>query len=208
MQKVKNIIFDLGGVIINLDILKTLRDFAAITGVGVEEVKEKYFNAPFFVLYETGKISDAEFREAIRNMSGRTLHDDEIDEAWNAMLLDLPAERLEWIKAIKNDYKIVVLSNTNAMHIRKFLEIFKEQTPYQHPLEIFDHMYYSHEIHLRKPDKECFQFVLDHAGFKAEETLLLDDNSDNISTAKSMNLHTLQVDVNQLRPTMLPNGIS
>jgi glucose-1-phosphatase len=208
VQKVKNIIFDLGGVIINLDIHKTLRDFATITGVEVEEVKDKYFNAPFFILYETGKISDAEFRDEIRNMSGRSLQDTEIDDAWNAMLLDLPAERLEWINAIRPNYNVVVLSNTNAMHIRKFLEIFKVQTPYHHPLDVFDHMYYSHEIHLRKPEKECFQYVLDHAGFKPEETLLLDDNADNIATAKSMNLHTIQVDVNQLRPTMLPNGIS
>lgn len=208
MRKVKNIIFDLGGVIINLDIHKTLRDFAGITGVGVEEVKEKYFNAPFFILYETGKISDSEFRDAIRDMSGRALEDAEIDEAWNAMLLDLPAERLDWIKAIKQDFNIVVLSNTNAMHIRKFLEIFKDQTPYQHPLEVFDHMYYSHEIHLRKPEKECFEYVLDHAGFTAEETLLLDDNADNIATARSMNLQTILVDINQLRPSMLPNGTS
>ncbi|MGF1636942.1 MAG: HAD family hydrolase [Cyclobacteriaceae bacterium] len=205
-QNIRNIIFDLGAVIINLDVQKTIEQFAVITGADIQTIATAYFKAPFFLDYEIGQITDQQFRDAVRKIANKHIDDQRIDDAWNAMLLDLPAERLEWVRALKPHFRIVVLSNTNAIHIRKFLEIFKEQTPYAHPDEVFDHMYYSHEIHLRKPLKPCFEYVLNHAGFKAEETLLLDDNADNIATAKSLNMHTVHVEANKLSQTMLSNG--
>ena len=206
-QKIENIIFDLGGVIINLDMDHAFDRFSQLFGKDVRsELMEDLHNHSFFQEFEVGKISEMEFRDALRKFTHSDLDDTHLDAAWNAMLGEIPKERIDWIKEMANQYNIAILSNTNSIHITRFNEIFKQSSDYNLPGDLFHRTYYSHEIQDRKPNKSCFDYVLNDFGITPECTLFLDDNADNIKTASSLGIQTVQVEKNFLRRDQLPNG--
>ena len=135
------------------------------------------------------------------------ISDEQLDEAWNAMLLDIPKERIDWIYQATREYNCVVLSNTNSIHVRHFEEFFNETTPYGYPGDVFQQVFYSHEIGERKPDREAFEHVLDKTGFFiAEETVLFDDLPENLQAASTLGIKTELVERNKLRKEQLLNG--
>lgn len=208
-QKIENIIFDLGGVIINLDMDHAFDKFSQLFGHDVRShMMDDYHNHQFFQQYEVGAISDEEFRLSLRNLAHSDLDDDHIDQAWNSMLGELPGERIEWIRDLTNDYNVVILSNTNSIHIKRFNEIFSQSSSYNLPKDLFHKTYYSHEINDRKPNTSCFQYVLDDFGMTPENTIFYDDNLDNINTANDLGIKTVLVERNSLRRDQLPNGKS
>ena len=190
--KIKNLIFDLGGVIINLDTFLTIRAFADITGQSPEAIIKFSTSHPHFHAYEKGEIDNATFRDTIREMSTMALEDEVIDKAWNAMILDLPHNRIDLLKKLKNSYNIYLLSNTNTIHmecvnnVRAVAGIISFD-------QIFHQDYYSHLMGKRKPDSEIFDQVLEDNNLSAEETLFLDDNYDNIKGASNLGINTLHV---------------
>ena len=205
--KIENIIFDLGGVVINLDMEHTFDWFSQLFGRDVrsnmmDDVRKHHF----FMDFEIGKISAAEFRDGLRKLTHTEIEDARLDKAWNAMLGDIPKERTEWIEELKQDYNVVILSNTNSIHIEKFNEIFGQTTPYHHPEDLFHKVYYSHEIKDRKPNRSCFQHVLDDFGMKAECTIFYDDNLENTKAARALGIQSVLVEKNFLRKEQLPNG--
>jgi glucose-1-phosphatase len=207
-QKTENILFDLGGVIINLDPDHAFELFSQLFGRDVRShMMDDIHNHQFFQQFELGKISEEEFRDSLRNLTKTNYEDALLDRAWNAMLGNIPPERIQWIEALSKQYNVAILSNTNSIHIRRFNEIFSQSSSYEHPKELFHRVYYSHEIGDRKPNKSCFQIVLDDLGMKPENTLFLDDNADNIKTANEMGIKTVWVKRNLLRRDQLPNGI-
>lgn len=207
MKKIENIIFDLGGVIINLDMEHSFDWFSQLFGREVRSnMMEDYLNHNYFMDFETGKINAAEFRDGLRLLTHMEIEDAKLDEAWNAMLGDIPKERIEWIKKLRGEYNVVILSNTNSIHIEKFNEIFGQTTPYNHPEDLFHKVYYSHEIKDRKPNKSCFQHVLDDFGMKPERTIFYDDNLENTKAATSIGIRSVLVEKNFLRKEQLPNG--
>ena len=126
-NNIENIIFDLGGVIINLDINQTFRKFSQIfkkeINADIFADHEKY---RFFRDYEVGSINDEEFRNSIKSLADFPIEDDLIDEAWIAMLQDIPQDRIGWIYEATQKYNCVVLSNTNHIHINYFEEYFNK----------------------------------------------------------------------------------
>ena len=203
-KKVENIIFDLGGVIINLDVSRAFQKFSEIFS---KELKTDIFtdkeNYPFFKDYELGRIGDEEFRSCIKELAEKPVTDSLVDEAWNAMLLDIPAERIGWIYEATKSYNCVVLSNTNAIHVSYFEQFFSDVTPYGHPGTVFQKLYYSHQIGERKPNKAAFEIVLDDAGFDPEETVLFDDLKDNLAAANELGIITEYVERNNLKRDQL-----
>ena len=187
-----HIIFDLGGVIINLDTQLTLKAFAAISGRSDEQVNNFVIEEPVFHHYEKGWVSDAQFREVIRNFSLNELSDQQIDDAWNAMILDLPVQRIALLRHLRSKFDITLLSNTNAIHMLRVNEVRVEAglPPFE---EIFHGDYYSHELGMRKPDADIFEHVLDVHGFNREHTLFIDDSHANIDGARAVGLQTLHV---------------
>lgn len=163
-------------------------------------------NHKFFQQFEVGEIDEYEFRDSLKKLTHTDLDDEHIDSAWNSMLGEIPQERLEWIKELAGQYNIAILSNTNSIHIKRFNEIFNQSSIYNHPGELFHKTYYSHEIHYRKPNKSCFQHVLEDFNIRPENTLFLDDNTDNIKTAGEMGINAVLVEKNLLRRDQLPNG--
>ena len=164
--------------------------FAELSDKSFTEVLTKYEEAEFFNDYETGGISDAQFRSAIKNELSITASDIQIDEAWNAMLLQVPVSRIEAFNVLRSRYKLFVLSNTNDIHIKKFYEIFDHLDsgcPFQ---AYFDKVYYSQEIGTRKPNATAWTPILNEYNLSPERTLFIDDRLDNIQAAEKLGLMT------------------
>jgi epoxide hydrolase-like predicted phosphatase len=190
---IRNLIFDLGGVILNLSVASTLNQLAALTGWPLEKIMESYASREEFLQYEKGLISDPDFRSALRKIYSIGDTDDVIDTCWNAMLLDIPPGRIEQLKELKGRYRTFLLSNTNSIHVKCFsAELFKA-----HGLssldDLFEKVYYSHVLNMRKPDPEIYRHVLAENNLKASETLFLDDNAKNIEGARSVGIETMLV---------------
>lgn len=192
LQGIKNLIFDLGGVIINLDTHRTVEAFAQLAGRSVAEV-QPLMASTFFLEYEKGLLSDAAFRDAVRNALARTVTDAEIDEAWNAMLLDIPDAKFDLLRALAPHFNLFLLSNTNEIHLRCFNEQVRVRTGLPSLAPFFQKTYYSHYLHLRKPDVEIYDFVLQDANLRAPETLFLDDNEHNLRGAQQIGIRTFHV---------------
>ena len=184
-KPIRNIVFDLGNVIINIDPDLTLQKFR---NSGVSNFDEMYTimrQSDVFDRLDTGKITLPEFRNAIREYTKIDLPDEQIDDAWCAMLLDFPDENIELLRKLRvGGYKLFLLSNTNQMHIDYYTEYLKQQTGKSLLSDLFDRTYYSHEIGYRKPNCEAFEFVLKAEGLKPAETLFIDDLEHNVIGAR------------------------
>ncbi len=187
---IKNIILDLGGVVINIDYQLTIKAFEEI---GIPDARNFYSQQQqtnLFDLLETGNISENNFRNEIRKFARINLPDEEIDHAWNAMLLDFPPKRLETLKQLKSRYKTFLLSNTNSIHFRAYTHTLQKKIGKKNLSDYFHKEYYSHLIHRRKPHPETFRFVMDDQKLLPQETLFIDDSEQHIRGAKSVNLQT------------------
>ncbi len=187
---IRNLIFDLGGVILNLSVESTLRQLAQVTGIPLEKIMESYGSRNEFLLYEKGLIGDVEFRSALRNIYSFDGTDTMIDTCWNAMLLDIPARRIELLKTLKEKYRTFLLSNTNAIHVKCFSANLQTEHGLDSLDDLFEKVYYSHTLQMRKPDPEIYEHVLRENGLVASETLFLDDNQKNIEGAQSLGIRT------------------
>jgi len=192
-SSIKNIIFDLGGVILNIDYQLASNEFQ---NLGIQNFDELYSQAKqnnLFDELETGKISPESFRNEIRKMSGLDISDTDLDNAWNAMLLDLPKERIDLLFELSKKYRIFLLSNTNIIHFKNFNYAIINSLGEDVFLKIFEKVYYSFEIGFRKPNADCFQFVLDDAKLKSHETLFIDDSIQHINAAEKLGIQTIHL---------------
>jgi putative hydrolase of the HAD superfamily len=184
-KPIKNIIFDLGNVIINIDPDLTIKQFRDL---GISDFDAMYTlmkQSDIFDKLDTGKMSLPEFRDAIRHHAGLSLTDRQIDDAWCAMLMDFPEENIALLRKLRTKYKLYLLSNTNQLHIDYYLEKLCRETGSALLSELFEHTYYSHEIGYRKPNREAFEYVLQNAHLKPAETLFIDDLEHNVIGARS-----------------------
>ena len=189
LNSIEAIIFDLGGVVLNLDPQKTFDAFEKLTGLSQGELVEA-IKHPAFNQYEKGEISSDNFRGSLKRAFGFNIKDDLIDKAWNAMLLDLPLNRLEMIGQLRPKLKTFVLSNTNEIHIETFDAIVSEVTSGKKIQEYFDTVYYSHKVRMRKPDAEIFEMVIQKNALDPSTTLFIDDTLEHIESAKKLGLQT------------------
>lgn len=189
----KNIIYDLGGVIINIDPQATVMKFKELGIDNIEYVYSTIHHDPFVLDFEKGMISPADFRDKIRRLVNLSIPDDKIDIAWSAMLLDIPKERIDLLKELKEKHRVFILSNTNAIHIDHFNNYLNRAHGIEDLEMLFDKCYYSSDIGYRKPDPAAFKYVLDDAGLIPGETLFIDDFMENIETAKGLGLEVLYI---------------
>lgn len=190
LEGIKNIIFDLGGVILNLDFGLTKQAFE---NLGIQNFDDHYSKAKqtgIFDKFEKGLINEEEFCEMLRQQTQIIASNNEIVSAWNAMLLDFPPIRKTLLLNVGKKYNITLLSNTNETHVRAFEKTIKEQVDLNSMGDIFPTFYYSNEIGLRKPDAEAFEYVLKENNFKANETLFLDDSIQHIEGAQQCGINT------------------
>ena len=176
---IKNIIFDLGGVLVDIDPDMTAKAFARLSNTKVVDIMELHKSKSFFVDYEKGMIDDATFRNNIRQFLKKDLNDDIIDNAWTAMLLVFPEPKIRLLKKTREKYRTFLLSNTNNIHRVKFEKTFRNAA-HSDFYEYFENVHYSYVMHMRKPDREIFLKVMEINNLVPQETLLIDDNLPNI----------------------------
>lgn len=191
MQGIKNIILDLGGVIINLDNQLTEDAFVALGAKPFREYFGHGHAASFFSDYEVGAISDSQFIDSIKTLTGLDVPDEAIIKAWNALLLDFPAERIQLLKELRKQYRLFLFSNTNALHLAALRKIYQDAFGKDELDTHFERAYYSHLMGMRKPDPKSFEQILKENQLKGGETLFVDDAIVNVEGAQAAGLKGL-----------------
>ena len=190
MSEIKNLLLDLGGVVLNVDYHKMVDVFKEY---GIMDFDKHFTQAKQVEIidkFEEGKCSIEEFRNGIRDLVKVDLTDAQIDKAWFSMILDLPKERIELIGLLKLKYNVYLFSNTNELHIELLKKRYEEEFGFDIFQMLFTKAYFSNEIKMRKPHPESFQWLLNDAEIKAEETLFIEDSPQHIEGAKKVGLNT------------------
>jgi putative hydrolase of the HAD superfamily len=189
---IKNILFDLGGVILDINIQATLKRFYEL-GFPPELLQyPDSMQTDIFFKYQTGKLNTEQFRNEIRNATGIEMRDGEFDQAWNAMLVGIPKERTALLKRLSKRYNLYMLSNTSEMHVQVFEKMYMD-TAGESMHEVFKKIYYSHEIGLHKPDREAWEYVIKDAAILPAETLFLDDSIHNIKASQELGFQAIHI---------------
>lgn len=190
------IIFDLGEVLVDLDTTATTKALTQLLQLEASQVFTFEHQTQLFTLFEKGLISSQDFRIGLKSLAinNSTISDAEIDNAWNAMLLDTPQKKLDVLKELKKKLRVLALSNTNTIHIANVNAQIKKRNGIDDCLEnYFHHAYYSHDMHMRKPDKEIYEAVLNNERLSAPFVLFIDDRIENIKTARDLGMQTFHM---------------
>ena len=187
-SQIQNIIFDLGGVLLDLDVERCLSAFESAGITNIRQYITGTNELGFFKDYECGTISTPQFREAIRCHIGRHVDDADIDRMWNSELCTIPQDKLRLIECLGRKYRLYLLSNTNELH---WAHVSPTVFQYggQDLKACFRRIFLSFQMHLAKPDPEIFRTALREAGIRAEETLFVDDSLVNCRAAEAEGLH-------------------
>ena len=194
-KNIKNIIFDLGAVIIDIDFEKTFDAFSELSSLPIHEVSKRYHSATFFSDFEKGMIGNYSFLRNMRDLLqlATSVSDQQIIDAWNRLLITIPENRIDRIKSLSKNYRLFLLSNTNPVHIHEVNNILHETNGIDRLERLFETTWYSYDLGLIKPHTTIYERVLSDKLLKAEETVFLDDNADNIHGAIQTGIKALHV---------------
>lgn len=191
MPDIQHIIFDLGGIFLNLDYGRTALSFKELGVENFDELFSQHHANPLFAGLETGAISEEDFYQQIRAITQLPLSDAQISHAWNAMLLNMPLQRIIWLQQVAMQYSIYLFSNTNTIHYQQIQQICLRDLGTIHFNSLFQFAGYSHLLGFRKPDVNAFRTYLQQLHLPPETTLFIDDTPGNIQGAAETGLHTL-----------------
>jgi HAD superfamily hydrolase (TIGR01549 family) len=203
MTPVKNIIFDLGNVLYDIDFNNMYAQFGAL---GVPNFQNHFtLNKCDQLFYdvEKGLIDETAFCEGFNQLYNLSLSHTQIISAWNSLLVGFRKESMDWIKANQEKFPMFLYSNTNQIHCEYVLPQFEREIGGDFE-KLFKKPYYSHHMGMRKPDPASFQYILDQEGLNAAETLFIDDNEPNIIGAASVGLQVLYLQPGMFIETELP----
>lgn len=203
---IRNIIFDFGGVVLDIDPELTKQE---LLNLGVKNVE--LFNTPEFrdgVIgkFERGILTPEGFRQKVRETLGTDISDQKIDDAWNALLFDIPKERIAVIEAVRNHYKTFLLSNSNEIHYDVYVRDLQLRFGYREFDQLFEKSYFSFDLHMSKPNPEMFEFVLNQHQLVPSETLFIDDTLDHIMAARRLGLITYHLQKPERLRDIIING--
>ncbi len=194
IEGIRHIIFDLGGVILNIDYKLTEQAFVEAGIADFPALYSQLRQTDLFDKFETGGIGKAEFISELQKVGPAGITEAQVLAAWNAMLLDFPVRRLQILQQLRLYYDLFLLSNTNEIHEETFNDILMRERGIPNLGVFFDKVYLSHRVGMRKPNKEIFQRVLDDNGLKPEHTLFIDDSPQHIAAAKELGIQTIFLD--------------
>jgi putative hydrolase of the HAD superfamily len=193
MAGIKNLIFDLGNVLYDID-FKKMND--AFTSIGIENIEQHFTlnkSNPLFLDLEMGFVNESEFCDGFRLLANLPLSNEQIIFAWNALLVGFRKKSIAWVQENQDRFNIFLYSNTNQIHYDHFIPEFENEVA-DYPFEtLFKKPYYSHEMGMRKPDPASFTYILDQQGLLANETLFIDDNEPNIIAAAGIGIKVLHL---------------
>ena len=191
-KNITTIIFDLGGVLCDLDIDRCILNFKHLGLENFEHYLNNFGQSGFFMQLEKGLITAAEFRNDVRKLTSKPLIDTQINEAWNSFLVGIPTKKLDLIIELRKKFRVVLLSNTNIIHfpdtVARFFNFNGMSTS-----DYFDKCYLSYEMKMAKPDEEIFNALLEAEQVSANECLFLDDGQKNIEQAAKLGIQTYLV---------------
>jgi putative hydrolase of the HAD superfamily len=193
-MKFKAVIFDFGNVIINIEFQRIYETFAKLTSKPIAYIEKRITEEQIFRRYESGQFTDEEFRDIIRQTLSFPLSDKEVDTAWNAILLDIPTERIDLINNIRKKYPVYLLSNTNNIHITASNNYLNDAHGIKNLNVLFDKLYLSYEMGMWKPDTEIYYEVLRSVNLEPNKVIFFDDNLQNIESAKAIGMQTILVE--------------
>ena len=191
MEKIKNIVFDLGGVILTLNLDESIRRFREAGFSQVEEVLDPYYQRGIFLDLEEGRLEGEEFYEVIRKSAGKYISNEHIDYCLYGFIQDTPAYKLEMLEELRKSYNLYLLSNTNFIIMKwalspQFTEKGKSLDQY------FDKIYLSCKLGMSKPHPEIFKYLIEDSGIIPSETLFIDDSAVNVEAGKALGMHVFQ----------------
>ena len=205
--KIKNIIFDLGGVILDIDETIVYKELGKM-GINTTELAHSKEFIEIMSKFDTGIYTAPTFRKRMKALIGQEkMTDEKFDSIWNAMLLDIPRERVDAIEKVKKHYKIFLMSNTNVIHYDLYVRDLQLRFGYNEFDELFNKSYFSFAEHLEKPDPRFFELILDHEHLLPEETLFIDDTAANIKVAQSLGINTYHISREELVRNLFNNGV-
>ena len=205
--EVKNLIFDFGGILINLDYEKSYRQLRSLLRLEGDSFSPEY--QLILDEYEMGYFGEASFIHRLQRTVEHIVTERSIIDAWNAMLLDIPVERLHYVKSLREHYNVYLLSNTNHTHLTYVRRaVLSPMGITNFEKDHFIKAYYSHEIKYRKPNHDIYEYVIKDAGINPSESLFIDDNIDNVKGAQEVGLLAVRHDPNQDIIQCLPNYLT
>lgn len=210
---IRNIVFDFGNVLFDLDLPAIGREIRRLVGDQYEAVRERLQQSGIFELYETGGLSTEEFVDAIRFAGPAPLSAGQVVAAWNSIFIGMPAERFDMLLRLRRHYNVFLLSNINELHAAWIDDyLLREHGISDFQSRYFDGVYYSHLIRLRKPDREIYEYVLADAEILPGETLFIDDLEENVAAARTVGIQGIvkqpDVDVATLLSDYLKEPVS
>lgn len=191
IKGIRHIIFDLGGVLLNLDYQLTEKAFVKLGITNFPEMYSQLKQSTLFDDFETGGIPQDEFINALQKAAGITVSHSDMVMAWNAMLLDFPLRRLQILQQLRTYYDLLLLSNTNEIHEEAFNKIIYSAHGMPNLGVFFDKVYLSHRIGMRKPNVEVFERILNENSLQPQHTLFIDDSPQHIEGAKKAGIQTI-----------------
>ncbi|MGI4883963.1 MAG: HAD family hydrolase [Janthinobacterium lividum] len=204
-----HLLFDFGGVLIDIDYARTPAAFRRLSRAGSTVAYSQAEQAELFDQLETGQVTLAEFRDGLREAYTLEATDEEIDQAWHALLLDVPAERLALVAELRRQgHQTALLSNTNALHIAEINRRLAAQYGFKNGIaDCLDRVFYSQEVGLRKPGEAFFQHALREMNWRAEDVLFIEDSPQHVATARRLGLRVLHLAPPLTLTTALPEAL-
>ncbi|WP_143960737.1 HAD family hydrolase [Litoribacter populi] len=194
LPEVDFLIFDLGNVIIDINIPLTVNLLKQNLHNTEHILAEDFFKSEIHADFETGRIAELEFRDLVRKSFSKDWEDHLIDEMWNSLLIKIPQERIDLLRELKSNYKICMLSNTNSLHFKKVEEILLRDCGLQGFSSIFDKLFLSYEMGYKKPDPAIYHEMVAQLDTQPSRCLFFDDLKDNLKGAEIAGLKTYHVD--------------
>ncbi len=206
-MSIKAIIFDFGGVIIDLHFDRMRKAFSALGLRDFDAYFTKLKQHPILDLLDKGEISPEQFRHEFQVLAGIKVSDSEFDHAWNSILGEIPPHRLEFITKLAETYRIFLLSNTNAIHKPVFDQYVLQKYGKQGIGSYFEKAYFSHEIHARKPEPEIFKLVIEENSLEPASTLFVDDSPQHVAAAAALGIKACHLLDGQDVTTTIPQWL-
>lgn len=193
MPKYDTLIFDIGNVIVDIDYIRPVAEFQKLTAVDFAEIASYNRDHKLFDTYEKGKLTEAAFHGELRRFLRPGVTDQEILDAWNSILIAYPEHKLQLLQQLKANYRVLALSNINETHVRELDRVARERLGVTAFSDFFHKAYYSHEMGLRKPEKEIYQEVLRAENLNPARTFFVDDLAENVASALQVGLDAYQL---------------
>ncbi len=203
---IKNIIFDFGGVIFNIDHTKVEQAFKDLGIKNFEALYNQASQSKIFQQFEVGQISAEDFRNQLREITGVQVSDEELDNTWNSILDDFPPYRIDLLNEIKNNYRLFLLSNTNIIHYEYYTGLFLKEFGYDFNT-LFEEAFWTFKIGKRKPDNDPYLHILEKKNLLPEETLFIDDSVQNVQVAEKLNIFAYHLKEGEDVTALFENGL-